>query len=133
MDNSVVSWAPRPVLVAIGWFGAAVAAVAAFVSAERTGAVLFGVAAFALVLLSGHGMLVRPRLSADAIGLRVRTLRGTYELRWPDTLTLLRSTKRLGRDSRTLEISSGDHLFVFGWIELGADPADVLDELNRLR
>ena len=85
------------------------------------------------VPLSLHGLLLRPRLAADATGLRVRTLHGTHELAWPDTLTLLRSTKRLGRDSKTLEISSGDQLFVFGWLELGTDPADVLDELNRLR
>ncbi|HVW44518.1 MAG TPA: PH domain-containing protein [Amycolatopsis sp.] len=133
MDNSVVTWAPRPALVLVGWLGAAAAAVAAALSADRVGAVLLGVAALALVLLSLHGTLVRPRLTADADGLRVRGLHGTLDLRWPDTLTLLRSTKRLGRDARTLEISSGDHLFVFGWIELGADPADVLAELNRLR
>ena len=133
MDNSVVSWAPRPALVVVGWLGAAAAAIAAVVSADRVGAVLFGVAAVVLVAAALHGLLIRPRLTADTSGLRVRSLSGTLELSWPDTLTLLRSTKRLGREARTLEISSGDHLFVFGWIELGADPADVLAELNRLR
>jgi len=133
VDNSALSWAPRPGLVAVGWLGAVVAAGGAILSGSRMSAVLFGVAAFALVLLSAHGMFVRPRLAADERGLRVRTLRGTLDLRWPDTLTLLRSTKRFGRDAKTLEISSGEHLFVFGWVELGSDPADVLDELNRLR
>ncbi|NKQ53336.1 PH domain-containing protein [Amycolatopsis sp. K13G38] len=133
MDNSAVSWAPRPALVALGWVGAALAAGGAVFSGSRMSVVLFSVAALALVLLSAHGTFVRPRLVADAEGLRVRALRGTLELRWPDTLTLLRSNKRFGRDSRTLEISSGDHLFVFGWVELGADPAEVMDELNRLR
>ncbi|HJQ46067.1 MAG TPA: PH domain-containing protein [Amycolatopsis sp.] len=133
MDNLVVSWAPRPALVAVGWCGATAAIVAAVVSADRAGTVLFAIAALALVMLSLHGLLIRPRLTADASGLRVRSLHGTLDLSWPDTLTLLRTAKRLGRDSKTLEISSGDHLFVFGWVELGADPADVLAELNRLR
>ena len=54
-------------------------------------------------------------------------------LTWPETRTQLRTTKRLARDTATLEISSGDQLFVFGWLELGTDPRDVLDVLSSLR
>lgn len=133
MDNSVDSWAPQPSLVAIGGLGALVAVAGAILSGDRAGAVLFAVAAVVLALLSGYGALIRPRLAADATGLRVRTLRGTVSLRWPETLTLLRATKRLGRETWALEVSSDEDLFIFGRIDLGSDPVEVLDELNRLR
>jgi hypothetical protein len=133
VDNSLVRWAPRPALVVIGWLAAVLALVGAFTYDDRLGAVLFGVAAIVLVVLSAHGMLVRPRLSADTSGVRIRTARGQIDLSWPETHATLRTTQRLGRDSTTLEISSGERLFVFGRIELGADPRDVLDALTALQ
>ncbi|TVT23190.1 PH domain-containing protein [Amycolatopsis acidiphila] len=93
----------------------------------------FGVVTVVLAVLSAHGLLVRPRLTADIDGLRVRTLHGEQRFSWPEAHTSLRSTKRMGRDSKTLEISAGEQLFVFGWLELGADPLDVLDTLSALR
>ncbi|TNC27301.1 PH domain-containing protein [Amycolatopsis alkalitolerans] len=133
MDNSSASWAPRPALVAVGLLGALVALAGAFLYGQKAGAVLFGVAAVVLAALSAHGLLVRPRLAADVEGLRIRTMRGEHRFSWPEAHTSLRSTKRLGRESKTLEISAGDELFVFGWLELGADPIDVLDVLSALR
>lgn len=133
MDNSSASWAPRPALVAVGCFGALVALAGAFLYDDKLGAVLFGIAAVVLIAFSAHGMLVRPRLAADPAGLRVRTMYGVHEFSWPEAHTALRSTKRLGRDSSTLEVSAGEQLFVFGWLELGEDPRDVLDALSALR
>ncbi|WP_236790293.1 PH domain-containing protein [Amycolatopsis sp. GM8] len=132
MDNSA-SWAPRPALVAVGLIGALVALAGAFLYDDRTGEVLFAVAAVVLAALSAHGLLVRPRLAADADGVRVRTMHGEQRFSWPEAALSVRSNKRLGRESRTLEISAGDQLFVFGWLELGADPVDVLDVLSALR
>ncbi|TVT11944.1 PH domain-containing protein [Amycolatopsis bartoniae] len=97
------------------------------------GDVLFAVAAVVLAALSAHGLLVRPRLAADAAGVRIRTAGGVREFGWQEASAELRSTRRLGRDSTTLEISAGEQLFVFGWLELGADPRDVLDALTALR
>lgn len=133
MDNYSASWAPRPALVAVGCLGALIALAAVFLYADNLGRVLFGVAAVILAALSAHGMLLRPRLAADASGVRIRTMHGVQEFGWPDAHTVLRSSKRLGRDSKTLEISTDEQLFVFGWVELGADPHDVLDELRALR
>lgn len=132
MDNYTASWAPRPALVAFGLLGALVALAGAFLY-DKLGAVFFGIATVVLAALSAHGLLVRPRLAADAGGLRVRTMHGEQRFSWPEADTSLRRTRRLGRDSQTLEISVGEQLFVFGWLELGADPADVLDELQALR
>ncbi|GAA5158098.1 PH domain-containing protein [Amycolatopsis dongchuanensis] len=132
MDNPS-SWAPRPALVAVALLGALVALAGAVFSPDRMGAVLFGVAAVVLAALSAHGLFVRPRLAADDRGVRIRTTGGVHEFSWPETHTRLRSTRRLGRDSTTLEISVGEQLFVFGWLELGTDPRDVLDVLGALR
>lgn len=133
MDNYSASWAPRPALVAVGGLGTLVALAGAFLYDDNLGRVLFGVAAVVLAALSVHGLFVRPRLAADASGVRIRTVHGVQQFGWPDAHTLLRSSKRLGRDSKTLEISTDEQLFVFGWVELGADPHDVLDELHALR
>lgn len=132
MDNSA-SWAPRPALVAVGLVGALAALAGAFFYDARTGEVLFFVAAVLLTVLSAHGLLVRPRLAADADGVRIRTIRGERRFTWSEVNLSVRGTKRLGRESRTLEITAGDHLFIFGWLELGADPVDVLDVLSALR
>ncbi|GLY67591.1 PH domain-containing protein [Amycolatopsis taiwanensis] len=132
MDNSA-SWAPRPALIIVGWLGTAFALAGVFSYPEHRGQVLFGVAAFALAAASAHGTLFRPRLAADRQGIRIRRTLGQVRLAWPETRTRLTTTRRLGRDSVTLEIESGDQLFVFGWLELGADPREVLDVLSALR
>ncbi|HVV09139.1 PH domain-containing protein [Amycolatopsis sp.] len=117
----------------MGWLAAAIALAATLLYEDRLGDVLFGIATVVLVLLSLHGMLIRPRLMADAQGVRVRTLSGAHELPWAEAHLSLRKTRRLARDSTTLEISAGERLYVFGWLELGADPRDVHDELARLQ
>jgi hypothetical protein len=133
VDNSPVSWGPQPALVVVGWLGAALALAATFLYEDRVGAVLLGLAAVALIALSAHGMLVRPRLLADDRGIRIRTARGSLDFSWPEADTRLRTSQRMGRNSTTLEISAGDHLFVFGWLELGTDPQNVQDVLTALR
>jgi hypothetical protein len=132
VDNSA-HWAPRPALVGLGWLGAAVALAGLFVYADRLGQVLFGIAALGLAAAAAHGTLVRPRLTADGEGVRIRTVGGQVRLGWADTRTRLQITRRLGRDATTLEIDTEDHLYVFGRLELGTDPRDVLDVLSALR
>lgn len=133
MDNSSPHWAPRPVLVGTGCAAAVFAIVAAVLAGDRMSTVFFTVAAVALTALSLHGLLVRPRLTADPRGLRIRTTTGKHDLDWPDVIARVRTTRRLGRDAATLEIEAGEQLYVFGWLELGADPRDVLDTLTALK
>ncbi|WP_307849492.1 PH domain-containing protein [Qaidamihabitans albus] len=119
----------------MGWLIAAIAATSAVttgLSGDRPGAVLFGVAALAATVVAAHGTLVRPRLAADAWGVRVRTLGGTRRLDWSEVRLRLATTRRFGRDVTVLEVES-DELVVLGWIELGADPRDVHDALTALR
>jgi len=136
VDNSPVSWAPRPAIVAAAWAVTALAAaVAVFgaLSGDSMSALLFGIATLFAAAFAAHGTLIRPRLTADAQGLRARTLSGTVALGWVEARVRLRTTRRLGRDSVTLEVDSEDSLVVLGWLELGEDPRDVLDVLSALR
>jgi len=153
VDNSTLRWSTHPGLVVIGWVlavGAAVAAVAASGSADRPGTLLFGLGAVALTLAAAYGTFVRPRLAADAAGVRIRSLGGTQELAWDAVRMELTTVRRWGREAPVLEFealaaeaqgSSGDNttssggegLTVLGWVELGADPRDVHDALLALR
>jgi hypothetical protein len=135
VDNSQSSprWAPAPALIALGWLATASALAAVFFVPDPRGRVIFAVAALFLAALSAHGTLLRPRLAADDQGVHLRTLHGRLDLPWTETRTRLRTTRRLGRDAETLEIEADDHLFIFGRLELGTDPRDVLDVLRALR
>jgi hypothetical protein len=110
-----------------------VGVVADALTGDRGGLVLFALAAVAVGAFAAHATLVRPRLAADAEGLLARTLSGTHRLPWAQTRTRLRTTRRMGRDGVTLEIEHDDQLYVFGWLDLGEDPRDVLDVLSTLR
>ncbi|MPY99875.1 MAG: PH domain-containing protein [Actinophytocola sp.] len=141
MDNSGSSWGPKPSLLAIG--GAltlcAAAATAWFTTTDDPqSALLLGVFTAVAAVATGYGLLVRPRLRADADGVHVRTLAGTDSAPWHAVQTRLVTTRRLGRDGTTLELEFDDaseepRLVVLGWLDLGVDPDDVLDDLDRLR
>ncbi|MBB3662666.1 hypothetical protein FB384_001570 [Prauserella sediminis] len=145
--------------MAIGWVlaaGAAVGAFAASGSADRPGMLLFGLGAVAMALAAAYGTVVRPRLAADAAGLRIRSLGGTSRLAWREVRIRLTTVRRLGREATALEIepvaptlpatdplssATGDDaeptgdagLMVLGWLELGVDPRDVHDDLTALQ
>jgi hypothetical protein len=136
VDNYPTSWAPRQALVVSAWAVTAlllIGVVADAVTGDRGGVVLFALATLAAGAFAAHSTLVRPRLAADTEGLVARTLGGTHRLPWAQTRTRLRTTRRLGRDGVTLEIEHEDELYVFGWLDLGEDPRDVLDVLSTLR
>jgi hypothetical protein len=136
VDNYPTSWAPRRALVVSAWAVTAlllVGVVADALTGDRGGLVLFALATLAVGTFAAHSTLVRPRLAAGPDGLLARTLGGTHPLPWAQTRTRLRTTRRLGRDGVTLEVEHEDELYVFGWLDLGEDPRDVLDVLSTLR
>ena len=136
MDNYPTSWAPRQAVVVSAWAVTALllaGVVAEALTGDRGGLVLFALAAVAVGAFAAHATIVRPRLAADAEGLVARTLGGTHRLPWAQTRTRLRTTRRMGRDGVTLEIEHDEQLYVFGWLDLGEDPRDVLDVLSTLR
>ncbi|MDT8910425.1 PH domain-containing protein [Amycolatopsis sp. PS_44_ISF1] len=136
MDNYPTSWAPRPALVVLAWSVTALllaGVVTDAVFGDGKGAVLMGVALLAVAGFAAHWSLVRPRLAVDAEGLVARTLGGTHRLPWDRTSARLRTTRRMGRDGVTLELEHGDELYVFGRLDLGEDPRDVMDVLSARR
>jgi hypothetical protein len=79
------------------------------------------------------GTVARPRLAADAAGITVRSLTGRRHWNWADVTVRLVHTRRLGRDMPTVELDADPDLVVLGWLDLGADPADVVDAISALR
>lgn len=136
MDNYPTSWAPRSALVVVAWLVTVLLLAGAVLDAvfgDGKGAVLMGLATVAVGAFAVHWSVVRPRLSVDAEGLIARTLGGTHRLPWDRTGIQLRTTRRLGRDGVTLELEHDDELYIFGRVDLGEDPRDVLDALTALR
>lgn len=108
------------------------------ITGDRLGALLFGLAAVVLAAVTVPILLLRPRLRADLHGIQLRTLSGRVTRPWEDVQATVVRTHRLGREVETLELEldhpDGNHsLHVLGRFELGADPADVLAHLLRVR
>jgi hypothetical protein len=136
VDNSF-SWAPRPQLVGLAWLAAAGAAVWAVLTDDPPGRVLVGVAAIVLALAGLFGTLARPRLAVDTGGVTVRGMLGRRHWSWAEVNVRLVRTRRLGRDMSAVELDA-EHaeqpaLMVLGWLDLGADPEDVVDAIRGLR
>jgi apolipoprotein N-acyltransferase len=131
------SWAPLPGVVALAWGLAAVALLAALLVDDRPARLLMGLAVVLCAALGAYGAVVRPRLRVDDSGLHVRTLTGVHDFPWHEVKVRPVRTRRLGRESHSLELDweRGDeeHLVVLTWLDLGVDPRDVAEVLHALR
>jgi hypothetical protein len=82
-------------------------------------------------------LVARPRLAADHEGIAVRGLTGTRRWTWAEVNVRLVRTRRLGRETSTLEVDAENAeppaLVVLGRLDLGAEPEDVVDALLELR
>jgi hypothetical protein len=102
--------------------------------ADAPGRLLGGIAGVGLLALAASDLTWRPRLAANNGGLLVRTPGRTAQLPWAQvTAVRVDERQRLGRTSRTLEIDTGEQLFVLGRRSLGTDPREVAEALDRLR
>lgn len=103
---------------------------------DPAGRLLIGLTALALGGAGFYGLRARPRLSAGEDGIAIGGVRGQQGFGWSrvSSMRLVR-TRRFGREVPTLEVETADpeRLHVFSRLELGADPADVLDRLTALR
>ncbi len=133
MSTQTLSWAPHPGLVALAWVLAAGAGAWAFLTDDARGQVLLAVAAIVLVAAGLFGTIARPRLAANEDGITVRSLTGRRHWSWADVTVRLVRTRRLGRDMQTVELDAEADLVVLGWLDLGADPVDVIEALHALR
>jgi hypothetical protein len=133
----LMQWSPR------GGETAALAAVAAglglsLVVLDAPGRVLVGIAVVVLLIVIAHDLWARPRLTAGPDGVDVRSWTGRRHLPWPALGIRVRSTRRYGVPSRSLELDTATGpaddgvLVVLGRRDLGADPEEVARALRAL-
>jgi hypothetical protein len=134
---TTTNWSPQSGAVGTAWAGGVVTLALAVLAEENTGRLLLGLAAVLLLFLALYGTIARPRLTADDTGLAVRGLTGRRHWPWHDVTVRLVHSRRLGRDSQSLELDcrSGEdeHLIVLTRLDLGTDPVEVADVLHALR
>lgn len=88
-------------------------------------------AALVLAAYAAGDVIFRPRLTADATGLRIRSPLARASLAWPEIEDVRADVRsRLGLRSVTLEVDAGETLVVFSRRALGADP-EAVQELVR--
>ncbi|MEO8888670.1 MAG: PH domain-containing protein [Jatrophihabitantaceae bacterium] len=107
---------------------AVIAALAATLTGDSVGRLLFAAAALWLAAYAIIDVLCRPRLAADADGVSIRSPSGRTTLPWSD-IELVRADVRLRRGLRStaLEIDAGERLIVLSRRALGADPEQVAE------
>ncbi|WP_163512712.1 PH domain-containing protein [Fodinicola acaciae] len=89
----------------------------------------------ALLAYALRDLLAPVRLSADGAGVRVVSgYCGHLDVPWSRVERIrVDERRRLGLRTETLEIDTGERLHLFSAGELGADCADVADQLTSLR
>lgn len=105
----------------------------AVVLVDPVGRVLLGGAALLLLGLAAHDALLRPRVRADGAGVTVRGLTRATTIPWPRLRARLRTQRRWGVRTRTLELEDAADdtvLLVLGRRELGTDPEVVVEALH---
>ncbi len=142
-DRAIRTWSPTPALIAVLWLGTVAAGTWCGLliasGADPAGRLLAGLAAVGLLGWAVFGTRARPRLQADAGGVTVGGLMRPRHHPWPLVLDVrVHRVRRWGRDSSLLEIETrtadgGERLLVFGRLDLGEDPEDVVDELLARR
>ncbi|HWG99775.1 MAG TPA: PH domain-containing protein [Pilimelia sp.] len=130
------SWRVRPALPRLKLIGAgALAALAALVAEDAVAIVAALAAMLALVGWAVRDLLRPVRLAADRQGVTVASgLRGARRLAWSEVERVrVDDRPRLGLRTRTLEIDTGEALYLFGPHDLGAPPEEVAARLATLR
>jgi hypothetical protein len=127
-----VQWSPRTgEVVATAAAGLGLALAVPLV--DPVGRVLVGAAALLLLGLAAHDALLRPRLQADDDGVTVRTLTGPTRIAWPQMQARVRTQRRWGLRTRTLELedlADDAVLVVLGRRDLGTAPETVAEALH---
>ncbi len=134
-STTVHTWGPKPAVLTLAAAGGAVLAV---LTGDPAGRLLIGLAAAGLLVTAAVGTLARPRLTADSLGVTVGDIRGRRRVAWSALIQWeVASHHRLGRNVPVLELTlrqeDREVLLLFSTLDLGADPVDVLAELQRAR
>jgi hypothetical protein len=98
------------------------------------GRLLGGAAVTVLLVLAARDLLVRVRLAADQCGLRlVQGFTDRRQISWLEVERIRVAVgRRRGLRAELVEIDTGEHLFLLGSADLGADARSVVDALTEL-
>jgi hypothetical protein len=93
------------------------------------------VATLAAAAYAARDLIARERLRADRDGLVVvRGYAGHRRLAWSELERIsVESRLRLGARTETLELDTGEEIYLFGRYDLGTEPEQAFDELDELR
>jgi Bacterial PH domain len=138
-----VEWAPARGLVVLAWLVTVAAAgwtaAAWLTAADPAGGLIAAAATVGAGLAALFGSRARPRLRADADGVTVGGMLRHRHHPWPlvQGVRVLR-VRRLGCESSLLELDTvtadgAERLYVFGRLDLDADPEDVAPLLAAAR
>jgi hypothetical protein len=131
-----VSYRVDPRLTAVKVGGFVIFALAALTFRDDRAKLAFtAVAALVVGVYALRDLLAPVRLAANRQGLTVvRGYAGHRDLEWGEIEGLrLDERRRLGTRSAALEIDTGDHLYLLSPYDLGTDPAEAVEALDRLR
>jgi hypothetical protein len=125
-----------PVGVTVAKFAlAAVIAVAAAVAPQASQTTIGLVAALAIAVYAGRDLANRTRLVADGEGVVVaRGYAGHRRLGWSEIERLRVDTRtRLGARADVLEVDAGEEIYLFTRNDLGTDPHEALETIEKVR
>lgn len=137
--TDALHWSTKPAFPVAAAAGAVLAAGWLLLTADPAARVLAAAAVALLGVLAAQSALVRPRLAADGHGVRLGGWRGARSWPWPAVQRVaVVAHRRFGREVRMLELDldvgdGSDRLVVLTALDLGADPRDVADALERRR
>lgn len=133
-SSATVVFTPDRRYTLLAALGSAAALLAAVLSDDPAGHVLFSVAAVVLLGYVAADLVFRPRLTASPAGLVINTPFTRARLSWVE-VTAVRADARFRRGLRTvtLEIDAGAVLAVFTRRTLGVDPAEAAARIEAVR
>jgi predicted anti-sigma-YlaC factor YlaD len=119
------------VVAGVGMVGAALAAA---LTGDAAGRVLFTVAAAVLLCYVASDVVFSPRLIASRAGIAINAPLTRVILSWDDVIAVRAETRfRRGLRSATLEIDADPVLAVFSRRTLGVEPAQAAARIEAVR
>ncbi|RIJ69406.1 PH domain-containing protein [Nakamurella silvestris] len=133
--SGVHVWGPRPEVLAVTTLLTALAVLWLLLAESGPDKFFAGVLTLAAAATTVAGLMMRRRLVVSEHGLRVGTMSGVKLVAWGQVHRIEITTRRhLGIGSEMLHLDlDEDGLFIFGRIDLGADPEDVARTLKQIR
>jgi hypothetical protein len=131
---TTVTFVPDGRYTALAGLGSAAALLAAVLSGDPAGHVLFSAAAIVLLGYVAADLVFRPRLTAAPTGIVINTPFTRARLSWDEVTDVRADTRfRRGLRSVTLEIDAGEVLAVFTRRTLGVEPAEAAAGIEAVR